>query len=103
MSITYGSISSDGSTKSEKIIKDVTEVTTSCTYYPQRVFCLRPSSQSRRSLLWRRLPVEDIRSRGLIQGDSVFAGHPLGENSALAGLAEVMPIEFWSPSSSTVV
>ncbi|KAG0137550.1 hypothetical protein HOY82DRAFT_649287 [Tuber indicum] len=33
MSITYGSISSHGSTKSEKIIKDVTEATTSYTYY----------------------------------------------------------------------
>ena len=32
-------------------------------------------------------------SRGLIQRDSVFAGYLLGEYSALAALAEVMPIE----------
>lgn len=36
---------------------------------------------------------EDMRSRGLVQRDSVFAGHSLGEYSALAALAEVMPIE----------
>jgi len=36
---------------------------------------------------------KDMRSRGLIQHDSVFAGHSLGEYSAFAALAEVMPIE----------
>ena len=36
---------------------------------------------------------EDMRSKGLVQRDSSFAGHSLGEYSALAALAEVMPIE----------
>ena len=36
---------------------------------------------------------EDMRSRGLVQRDSVFAGHLLGEYSALAALADVVPIE----------
>lgn len=34
-----------------------------------------------------------MRSKGLVQDDSSFAGHSLGEYSALAALAEVMPIE----------
>ena len=34
-----------------------------------------------------------MRQRGLVQRDSSFAGHSLGEYSALAALAEVMPIE----------
>ncbi len=36
---------------------------------------------------------EDMRSKGLVQRDSSFAGHSLGEYSALAALADVMPIE----------
>jgi fatty acid synthase subunit beta len=36
---------------------------------------------------------EDMRHKGLVQNDSTFAGHSLGEYSALAALAEVMPIE----------
>ena len=36
---------------------------------------------------------EDMRAKGLVQRDSSFAGHSLGEYSALAALAEVMPIE----------
>jgi len=35
----------------------------------------------------------DMRSRGLIQPYSVFTRYSLGECSALAALAEVMPIE----------
>nr|OQO17070.1 Fatty acid synthase subunit beta [Rachicladosporium sp. CCFEE 5018] len=36
---------------------------------------------------------EDMRAKGVVQPDSSFAGHSLGEYSALAALAEVMPIE----------
>ena len=33
-----------------------------------------------------------MRSKGLIQRDSAFAGHSLGEYSALASIADVLPI-----------
>jgi fatty acid synthase subunit beta len=36
---------------------------------------------------------EDMKAKGLVAGDSTFAGHSLGEYSALAALADVMPIE----------
>ncbi|KAH6982520.1 acyl transferase domain-containing protein [Ilyonectria destructans] len=36
---------------------------------------------------------EDMKSKGLVPNNSTFAGHSLGEYSALAALAEVMPIE----------
>ena len=36
---------------------------------------------------------EDMKAKGLVPRDSTFAGHSLGEYSALAALAEVMPIE----------
>ena len=35
---------------------------------------------------------DDMRSKGLIQRDSAFAGHSLGEYSALASIADVLPI-----------
>ncbi|KAG0124698.1 hypothetical protein HOY82DRAFT_617713 [Tuber indicum] len=69
----YGSISSDGSTKSEKIIKDVTEVTTSYTYYP---------------------PTGLLSAAKFTEPALTLMEKASGENSALAGLAEVMPIEF---------
>lgn len=36
---------------------------------------------------------EDMKAKGLVPRDSTFAGHSLGEYSALAALADVMPIE----------
>jgi fatty acid synthase subunit alpha len=35
---------------------------------------------------------DDMRSKGLIQRDSAFAGHSLREYSALASIADVLPI-----------
>ena len=39
-----------------------------------------------------RASFEDMRSKGFIQHDSAFAGHSLGEYSALASIAEILPI-----------
>lgn len=36
---------------------------------------------------------EDMNAKGLVPRDSTFAGHSLGEYSALAALADVLPIE----------
>lgn len=35
---------------------------------------------------------EDMHSKGLVQRDCAFAGHSLGEYSALASIANVLPI-----------
>ena len=93
MSMTFESVGADGSTKSEKIFKDVTETTTSYTYRsPTGLLSATQFTQPALTLM-EKASFEDMRSRGLIQRDSVFAGHSLGEYSALAALAEVMPIE----------
>ncbi|KZV60888.1 hypothetical protein PENSPDRAFT_693887 [Peniophora sp. CONT] len=38
-----------------------------------------------------RAALEDMHSRGLVQRDTAFAGHSLGEYSALASIADVLP------------
>lgn len=83
----------DGSTKSEKIFKEIDENTTSYTYRsPTGLLSATQFTQPALTLM-EKASFEDMRSRGLVQRDSVFAGHSLGEYSALAALAEVMPIE----------
>ena len=42
---------------------------------------------------------EDMRSKGFVQKESAFAGHSLGEYSALASIADVLPISALSPAS----
>jgi fatty acid synthase subunit beta len=93
MSMTFETVSADGSIKSEKIFKEITEDTTSYTYRsPTGLLSATQFTQPALTLM-EKASFEDMRSKGLVQRDSSFAGHSLGEYSALAALAEVMPIE----------
>lgn len=93
MSMTYESVDADGSVKSEKIFKEVNENTTSYTYRsPTGLLSATQFTQPALTLM-EKASFEDMQSKGLVQRASSFAGHSLGEYSALAALAEVMPIE----------
>lgn len=93
MSMTFETVNADGSIKSEKIFKEVTEDTTSYTYRsPTGLLSATQFTQPALTLM-EKASFEDMLSKGLVQRDSCFAGHSLGEYSALAALAEVMPIE----------
>ena len=93
MAMTFESVNADGSIKSEKIFKEVDQNTTSYTYRsPTGLLSATQFTQPALTLM-EKASFEDMRSKGLVQRDSSFAGHSLGEYSALAALAEVMPIE----------
>ena len=91
--MTFETVGSDGSIKSEKMFKEVNENTTSYTYRsPAGLLSATQFTQPALTLM-EKASFEDMRSKGLVQRDSSFAGHSLGEYSALAALADVMPIE----------
>ncbi|KAJ5469421.1 Fatty acid synthase subunit beta [Penicillium diatomitis] len=93
MAMTFESVNADGSIKSEKIFKEVDENTASYTYRsPTGLLSATQFTQPALTLM-EKASFEDMRSKGLVQRDSSFAGHSLGEYSALAALADVMPIE----------
>ena len=91
--MTFETVGADGSIKSEKIFKEIDETTTSYTYRsPTGLLSATQFTQPALTLM-EKASFEDMRAKGLVQRDSSFAGHSLGEYSALAALAEVMPIE----------
>lgn len=93
MSMTFETVAADGSIKSERIFKEIDEKTTSYTYRsPTGLLSATQFTQPALTLM-EKASFEDMRSRGLVPRDCTFAGHSLGEYSALAALAEVMPIE----------
>ena len=93
MTMTFETVNADGSIKSEKIFKEIDEHTDSYTYRsPTGLLSATQFTQPALTLM-EKASFEDMRARGLVQVDSSFAGHSLGEYSALAALAEVMPIE----------
>lgn len=93
MNMTFESVAADGTIRSEKMFKEINEDTTSYTYRsPTGLLSATQFTQPALTLM-EKASFEDMRAKGLVQRDSSFAGHSLGEYSALAALAEVMPIE----------
>ena len=93
MAMTFETVAADGSIKSERIFKEISEATTSYTYRsPTGLLSATQFTQPALTLM-EKASFEDMKSKGLVPRDSTFAGHSLGEYSALAALADVMPIE----------
>lgn len=93
MSMTFETVAADGSIKSERIFKEIDDKTTSYTYRsPTGLLSATQFTQPALTLM-EKASFEDMKAKGLVPRDSTFAGHSLGEYSALAALADVMPIE----------
>jgi fatty acid synthase subunit beta len=93
MDMTFETVMADGSIKSERIFKEITEKTTSYTFRsPNGLLSATQFTQPALTLM-EKASFEDMKAKGLVPRDSTFAGHSLGEYSALAALADVMPIE----------
>lgn len=83
----------DGSHKQEKVFKTITEHTTSYKFRsPGGLLSATQFTQPALTLMQMAV-FEDLRAQGVIRNDSIFAGHSLGEYSALASIAKVMPVE----------
>lgn len=93
ISMMFETIGDDGEIKSEKIFKDIDHNTTSYTFVsPTGLLSATQFTQPALTLM-EKASYEDIKSKGLVPSDVMFAGHSLGEYSALSSLANVMPIE----------
>lgn len=89
----FETIGPDGDIKAEKIFKDIDHSTTSYTFVsPTGLLSATQFTQPALTLM-EKASYEDIKSKGLVPSDVMFAGHSLGEYSALSSLANVMPIE----------
>ncbi|KAI1659991.1 beta subunit of fatty acid synthase [Daldinia decipiens] len=93
MQMNFETIAADGSVKSERIFKEINVKTTSYTYRsPTGLLSATQFTQPALTLM-EKASFEDMNAKGLVPRDSTFAGHSLGEYSALAALADVLPIE----------
>lgn len=93
ISMMFESIDEKGQVKSEKIFKDITEKTDFYTFKsPTGLLSATQFTQPALTLM-EKASFEDMKSKGLVAAESTFAGHSLGEYSALASLGDVMPIE----------
>ncbi|EEB08935.2 fatty acid synthase beta subunit Fas1 [Schizosaccharomyces japonicus yFS275] len=93
MDMIYEKANEDGTTSIVPVFPTITEESTSYTFtHPQGLLSATQFTQPALTLM-EKAAFEDMRSRGLVQQNSVFAGHSLGEYSALSSMGDVMTIE----------
>ncbi|KAK9446830.1 acyl transferase domain-containing protein [Limtongia smithiae] len=92
-SMMFESVDADGQIKSEKIFKEINDSTSSYTFRsPTGLLSATQFTQPALTLM-EKASFEDMKAKGLVPADCTYAGHSLGEYSALAALGDVMPIE----------
>ncbi|KAF9167813.1 3-oxoacyl-[acyl-carrier-protein] synthase [Actinomortierella ambigua] len=93
MSMRYDIVDQDGSIQSLPLFPGINESTNFYTFQsPNGLLAATQFTQPALTLM-EKAAFEDMRSKGLIQGNCAFAGHSLGEYSALASIGDVLPIE----------
>ncbi|WBW74907.1 fatty acid synthase beta subunit Fas1 [Schizosaccharomyces osmophilus] len=93
MAMAYEKINDDGSTSVVPVFNTITEESTSFTFtHPSGLLSATQFTQPALTLM-EKAAFEDMRAKGLAQQDCAFAGHSLGEYSALSAMADVLSIE----------
>ncbi|KAI9138416.1 fatty acid synthase [Paraphysoderma sedebokerense] len=93
MRMTYEVMDSDGSTKSLPLFPEIDNVTFSYTFKAHNGLLSSTQFTQPALVLLEIASFEDMKSKGLVQQNSMFAGHSLGEYAALSSVGDVLPIE----------
>lgn len=92
MEMTYDTMDKDGNVKTLPLFGDINARTQRYTFsHPSGLLYATQFAQIA-LVVTERAAFEDMRSKGLVQTGAAFAGHSLGEYSALASIADVLPI-----------
>lgn len=91
--MTIESVSPQGHIVNEPIIKGLNPQSASYTFHDPRGLLYSTQFAQPALTLMEMAAFEDVRSKGLVQEFAPYAGHSLGEYSALGALAKIMPME----------
>ena len=92
MDMTYDTMDKDGNVKTLPLFGDINVRTPKYTFsHPSGLLFATQFAQIA-LVVTEKAAFEDMRLRGFVQKDCAFAGHSLGEYSALASIADVLPI-----------
>ena len=89
--MTYDTLDKDGNVKTLPLFTDINVRTQYAFSHPNGLLFATQFAQIA-LVITEKAAFDDMHSKGLIQRDSAFAGHSLGEYSALAFIADVLPI-----------
>jgi fatty acid synthase subunit beta len=91
MDLTYDALDENGQLKTQPLFSDIDLYTTSYTFsHPQGLLFATQYTQIA-LVVTEKAAFDDMKAKGLIDTSASFAGHSLGEYSALAAIADVLP------------
>ena len=90
--MTYDTLDKDGNVKTLPLFTDINVRTQRYTFSHPNGLLFATQFAQIALVVTEKAAFDDMRSKGLIQRDSAFVGHSLGEYSALASIADVLPI-----------
>jgi fatty acid synthase subunit alpha, fungi type len=91
MDVTYDTMDKDGNVKTLPLFGDIIQTPKYTFRHPTGLLFATQFAQIV-LVVMEKAAFEDMRLKGFIQKDCAFAGHSLGEYSALASIADVLPI-----------
>lgn len=93
LNMVYEQVDANGASKVIPIFKGIDENSTFYKFVsPTGLLSATQFTQPALTLM-EKAAFEDMKAKGLVQSDCLFAGHSLGEYSALAAIGDVLPIE----------
>lgn len=92
MDMTYDTMDKDGQIKTLPLFADINNRTPQYTFSHPAGLLFATQFAQIALVVTEKAAFEDMRSKGLVQNDCAFAGHSLGEYSALASIGDVLPI-----------
>ncbi|KAF8071859.1 fatty acid synthase [Lyophyllum atratum] len=92
MDMTYDTMDKDGNVKTLPLFADIDVRTPKYTFSHPGGLLFATQFAQIALVVTEKAAFEDMRSKGFVQKDCAFAGHSLGEYSALASIADVLPI-----------
>ncbi|KAH8100945.1 fatty acid synthase [Cristinia sonorae] len=92
MDMTYDTLDKDGNVKTLPLFGDINLRTQRYTFSHPNGLLFATQFAQIALVVTEKAAFEDMRDKGFVQTGSAFAGHSLGEYSALASVADVLPI-----------
>jgi fatty acid synthase subunit alpha len=92
MDMTYDAMDKDGNVKTLPLFVDINVRTPKYTFSLPNGLLFATQFAQIALVVTEKAAFEDMRMKGFVQKDCAFAGHSLGEYSALASIADVLPI-----------
>ena len=92
MEMTYDTMDKDGNVKTLPLFADIDVRTPKYTFSHPNGLLFATQFAQIALVVTEKAAFEDMRMKGFVQKECAFAGHSLGEYSALASIADVLPI-----------